>query len=85
MKWRGVMPAMTTKFCSDDKLDLGLFNKNLDFQLKAGIDAVVLGGSLGEASTLTQNEKNILQNNYLININSIFYNNVFKYFWNKNQ
>ena len=32
MKWRGVMPAMTTKFCSDDKLDLGLFNKNLDFK-----------------------------------------------------
>lgn len=57
------MPAMTTKFCSDDKLDLGLFNKNLDFQLKAGIDAVVLGGSLGEASTLTQNEKNILTQN----------------------
>ena len=63
MKWRGVMPAMTTKFCSDDKLDLGLFNKNLDFQLKAGIDAVVLGGSLGEASTLTQNEKNMCHPN----------------------
>jgi len=64
MKWRGVMPAMTTKFCSDDKLDLGLFNKNLDFQLKAGIDAVVLGGSLGEASTLTQNEKKYFNPKY---------------------
>ena len=60
MEWSGVMPAITTKFSNDDKLDLGLFNKNLDFQLQAGIDAIVLGGSLGEASTLTQEEKNIL-------------------------
>ena len=63
MEWSGVMPAITTKFSNDDKLDLDLFNKNLDFQLKAGIDAIVLGGSLGEASTLTQNEKNILTQN----------------------
>ena len=63
MEWSGVMPAITTKFSSDDKLDLGLFNKNLDFQLQAGIDAIVLGGSLGEASTLTQDEKNILTQN----------------------
>ena len=47
MEWSGVMPAITTKFSNDDKLDLDLFNKNLDFQLKAGIDAIVLGGSLG--------------------------------------
>ena len=32
MEWRGVMPAITTKFSNDDKLDLDLFNKNLDFQ-----------------------------------------------------
>jgi 4-hydroxy-tetrahydrodipicolinate synthase len=63
MEWSGVMPAITTKFSNDDKLDLGLFNKNLDFQLQAGIDAIVLGGSLGEASTLTQDEKNILTQN----------------------
>ena len=63
MEWSGVMPAITTKFSNDDKLDLDLFNKNLDFQLKAGIDAIVLGGSLGEASTLTQDEKNILTQN----------------------
>ena len=63
MEWSGVMPAITTKFSNDDKLDLGLFNKNLDFQLQAGIEAIVLGGSLGEASTLTQDEKNILTQN----------------------
>ena len=63
MEWSGVMPAITTKFSNDDKLDLDLFNKNLDFQLKAGIEAIVLGGSLGEASTLTQDEKNVLTQN----------------------
>ena len=45
MEWSGVMPAITTKFSNDDKLDLDLFNKNLDFQLQAGIHAIVLGGS----------------------------------------
>jgi len=63
MEWKGVMPAITTKFTNSDKLDINLFNKNLDFQLKSGVDAIVLAGSLGEASTLTQDEKNILTKN----------------------
>ena len=57
------MPAITTKFTNDDKLDLDLFNKNINAQLDAGVSAIVLGGSLGEASTLTANEKNILTKN----------------------
>ena len=63
MEWKGVMPAITTKFTDSDKLDINLFNKNLDFQLKSGVDAIVLAGSLGEASTLTQDEKNFLTKN----------------------
>ena len=59
MNWEGVMPAITTKFTDDDKLDLDLFNKNINAQLDAGVSAIVLGGSLGEASTLTNDEKNI--------------------------
>ena len=57
------MPAITTKFTNDDKLDLDLFNKNINAQLDAGVSAIVLGGSLGEASTLTADEKNILTKN----------------------
>ena len=57
------MPAITTKFTDDDKLDLDLFNKNINAQLDAGVSAIVLGGSLGEASTLTNEEKNILTKN----------------------
>ena len=63
MNWEGVMPAITTKFTNDDKLDLDLFNKNINSQLDAGVSAIVLGGSLGEASTLTADEKNILTKN----------------------
>ena len=63
MEWSGVMPAITTKFTSDDKLDLDLFNKNIEFQLKSGVQAIVLAGSLGEASTLSRDEKNILTKN----------------------
>ena len=63
MNWEGVMPAITTKFTNDDKLDLDLFNKNINTQLDAGVSAIVLGGSLGEASTLTADEKNILTKN----------------------
>ena len=57
------MPAITTKFTNDDKLDLDLFNKNINAQVDAGVSAIVLGGSLGEASTLTADEKNILTKN----------------------
>ncbi len=55
--WKGVFPALTTKFTAKDELDLKLFEKNLEFQIAAGVDGVILGGSLGEASVLTEEEK----------------------------
>ncbi len=63
LAWKGVFPALTTKFNADDTLDLHLFNKNLDLQLKCGMDGIILGGSLGEASVLTKEEKEILVKN----------------------
>lgn len=56
-EWKGVFPALTTKFTSNDELDLPLFEKNLQAQLKAGVDGIILGGSLGEASVLNVDEK----------------------------
>jgi 4-hydroxy-tetrahydrodipicolinate synthase len=58
--WKGVFPAFTTKFTANDTLDLPLFEKGLQSQLDAGVDGIVLGGSLGEASTLTTEEKETL-------------------------
>lgn len=55
--WKGVYPALTTKFTINDELDLPLFKKNLEAQLEAGVDGIILGGTLGEASVLTVAEK----------------------------
>ncbi len=57
IQWKGVFPALTTKFTSDDKLDFPLFEKNLKAQLDAGVEGVILGGTLGEASVLSNEEK----------------------------
>ena len=55
--WHGVYPAITSKFTEEDDLDLSIFEKNLQAQVLAGVDGIIIGGSLGEASTLTENEK----------------------------
>lgn len=60
IEWKGVYPALTTKFTASDELDLPLFEKNINAQLAAGVNGIILGGTLGEASVLTTAEKEIL-------------------------
>ena len=55
--WMGVFPALLTPFTEDDQLDLPLFEKNVQAQLQAGVHGLIIGGSLGEASTITEKEK----------------------------
>lgn len=57
LQWKGVFPAITTKFTAQGELDLEGFSTNLKEQLAAGVDGIVLGGSLGEASVITTAEK----------------------------
>ena len=57
IEWKGVMPAVTTKFTNDDQLDLNMFETNIKAQIDTGVHGIVLGGTLGEASTLLENEK----------------------------
>ena len=59
-KWEGVMPAITTQFDSEGSLSLKAFKNNLAHQIKAGVHGIILGGTLGEASTLTSSEKESL-------------------------
>ena len=59
-QWNGVMPAITTKFTKDDNLDMPMFSTNIKAQIAAGVHGIILGGSLGEASTLTTEEKIVL-------------------------
>jgi 1-pyrroline-4-hydroxy-2-carboxylate deaminase len=60
MNWRGVMPAVTTKFTDQDELDLSMFELNIRAQIDADVHGIILGGTLGEASTLTELEKRLL-------------------------
>ncbi len=60
LQWKGVMPAVTTKFTTDDQLDLAMFEKNIKAQMEAGVHGIILGGTLGEASTLEPDEKETL-------------------------
>ena len=57
IQWKGVMPAVTTKFTANDKLDFNMFEVNINAQLEAGVSGIILGGTLGEASTLLHEEK----------------------------
>jgi len=55
--WQGIYPALLTPFTANDEIDYSMFQKNLDAQLAAGVNGIIIGGSLGEASTLTKEEK----------------------------
>ncbi|HEX3383650.1 MAG TPA: dihydrodipicolinate synthase family protein [Mucilaginibacter sp.] len=56
-EWKGVFPAVTTKFTDNDELDFEAFDHNISAQLEAGVDGLIMGGSLGEASVLSDEEK----------------------------
>lgn len=56
-EWKGVFPALTTQFTENDELDFEMLALNIRAQLDAGVHGLVLGGSLGEASSLLQEEK----------------------------
>ncbi len=56
-EWKGVFPALLTPFTKEDEPDLVMYQKNLQAQLEAGVNGIIIGGSLGEASTITVEEK----------------------------
>lgn len=55
--WHGIFPAITTKFHADESIDAEGTTKHIDFQIRNGIHGIVTCGSLGEASTLSLEEK----------------------------
>ena len=57
INWRGVFPAVTTKFTSNDSLDFDAMAQHLEFQIDAGVHGIIILGSLGENSTLDMAEK----------------------------
>ncbi|WP_228896070.1 dihydrodipicolinate synthase family protein [Pseudoduganella aquatica] len=56
-KWQGIFPAVTTKFHANEELDHAEMEKHFEFQIQNGVHGMVTCGSLGEASTLSLEEK----------------------------
>lgn len=60
INWTGVFPALTSKFDQNEDLDMVTYHHNLKVQIQSGVSGIILGGTLGEASTLIENEKETL-------------------------
>lgn len=55
--WSGVFPAVTTKFNADSSLDIQGMKDNFQAQIDAGVDGMIVIGSLGENAVLSFDEK----------------------------
>lgn len=53
--FRGVATALITPY-NENGIDFDLFGKLIDWQIEQGINALVIAGTTGEGSTLTDNE-----------------------------
>ena len=63
MNWNGVMPAMTTAFDKKDRVDSEFMSRHATRMIDNGCSALIMLGSLGEAATLSAEEKvEILKN-----------------------
>jgi 4-hydroxy-tetrahydrodipicolinate synthase len=57
LPWTGVYPAVTTKFTATGDLDLDAFIYCVSAQVNAGAEGIIIGGSLGESSTISHDER----------------------------
>ncbi len=57
MKWKGVIPAVTTPFGSDLSIDLLALGQHCRWLVERGCTGVIVLGSLGEGGTLDRAEK----------------------------
>jgi 4-hydroxy-tetrahydrodipicolinate synthase len=55
--WRGVFPAVTTQFRSDQSLDLEATGRHVERLVKAGVTGLIMLGTVGENTALEPEEK----------------------------
>lgn len=55
--WQGVFPALMTEFKADGALDLDATQKHIQSCMDAGVEGLVMLGTLGENPSLTPDEK----------------------------
>jgi dihydrodipicolinate synthase/N-acetylneuraminate lyase len=47
VNWKGFFQAQTAKYDGDEKVDIAALETDLNAQLNAGVNGIILGGSLG--------------------------------------
>jgi 4-hydroxy-tetrahydrodipicolinate synthase len=57
VNWRGVFPAVTTQFQTDQSLDLVGTSQHLERLIKAGVHGIIMLGTVGENCSLEHSEK----------------------------
>lgn len=57
MLFKGVCTALVTPFTEDDRIHYDKLAELIDWQIKEGVDAILLCGTTGEAPTITDEEK----------------------------
>ncbi|AQQ67613.1 dihydrodipicolinate synthase family protein [Microbulbifer agarilyticus] len=57
INWSGVFPAATTQFNADESVNIAATLAHLDVMLDAGINGLVMLGTVGENCSLNQSEK----------------------------
>lgn len=55
--WKGVIPAISTAFTQDLRVDSKLITQHVSWLLESGCTGIVANGTLGEAPTLSLEEK----------------------------
>jgi dihydrodipicolinate synthase/N-acetylneuraminate lyase len=57
MRFPGILPAVTTPFDADDRIDIDALRGNLEALLEAGVHGFVACGTMGEAGSMTAEER----------------------------
>lgn len=58
--FRGVGTAIATPFDEENKINYNELKKFLEYQIESGVNSIIVCGTTGEASTMSQEEKNEL-------------------------
>ena len=57
VEWNGIYPAVLTMFHENGDIDFDMYLKNVNAQVEAGVQGIIIGGSLGESSTITHQDR----------------------------
>jgi 4-hydroxy-tetrahydrodipicolinate synthase len=56
-RFEGIIPAVTTPFTADDQVDVAALKENIEQLIEAGVHGFVATGTMGEAGSLTREER----------------------------